>query len=449
MARIPTVAIIGRPNTGKSTLFNRLLGERRAIESPVAGTTRDRVAAKVEGEAVDYLLVDTAGIGGGTEDHELEQDVTQQSLLALQHCDLVLFTIDASEELTAADGNIVSILRKQKRSHVPVIIAANKCDNENILDQRIGEYHKLGIARSIIGLSASHGRGVGDLQDDIEQALTGLSFGKQERDRTAMEDRPPRIAIVGKPNVGKSSLINALMSDGERERSARIVSDIPGTTRDTSDTVVRHEGKEYIFVDTAGLRRKSNIDTPIEHYAAMRSIQAVEESDIVVLLLDATEELSRQDKRLARMAVDEGRGLVLALNKIDKITTEERDECVRMLRRELPYCSFAPIAALSAVRGTNIDKLFPLFAHIRTNLTRRIATKDLRHWYEAAVQRLPANALAQGKHVTQADEVPPTFVLFVRRAQDIQKSQLTFLERSLRELFTFDGVPIRFIVKGR
>lgn len=448
MPRLPTVAIIGRPNTGKSTLFNRIVGERRAIESPIAGTTRDQVATEVRGETVDYLLVDTGGIGGGTTDTVLEENVTQQSLLALERADLILFTINAKEELTAADRTIVDLLRKKRRTHVPVVLIATKCDREGMEHERAADLHALGIGDAILGVSATHNSGLTQLEADIERRLTALHFGK-EAGHTGTEETAPRIAIVGRPNAGKSSLINALMPDPERESSARIVSDIPGTTRDTTDTLVRHEGEDYVFVDTAGLRRRSRVEGDIEYYSTLRSMQAIVGSDITVLVLDATQDLTQQDKRIARMAVDEGRGLILLLNKCDLVSNTERDDRVYALRRDLPFCDFAPILAVSAITRENLPKIFGLFAHLRRNLTRRIATKDLQRWYEDAVQRLPARTLSSGKFVTQADEVPPTFVLFLNSPQRVQRAHVKYLEHSLRSLFAFDGVPIRFVLKKK
>lgn len=471
MSRLPTVAIIGRPNTGKSTLFNRLLGERRAIVSEVPGTTRDRVSVLIAGEKVDYLLIDTAGIGGGTEDKELEADVTAQTLLALESADVILFTVNAREEITAADHTVVEQLRKKRKRHVPIILVATKCDTERMADERIADLHGLGIGDDVVAVSAPHNTGIVELEEAIEKRLLGLHFQKSEKRPsepvgdedeetegtveesptadTPEELRAPRIALIGKPNVGKSSIINAFLTDDQRAALGRIVSPIPGTTRDTSDTIIRHEGKEYIFVDTAGLRRKSRVEGDIERYSTLRSIKSLYDADIVALVLDGTEPVSQQDKRIARLSIEEGRGLVLIINKCDVLDTERRAEVLREVRRELQFCDFAPMMMVSAVDGENLRELFPLFLRIAENRLRRLSPKAVLRWYRDAVQRLPAQALSRGKFVLQAEDVPPTFVLFVPRPESVQRSQLKYLEHNLRSLFAFDGVPIRFVVKGK
>lgn len=446
MAKLPTVAIIGRPNTGKSTLFNRLLGQSRAIVSEVAGTTRDHVSVEIRGDTVDYLLIDTGGIGGGTEDAELEKDVTAQSLLALEHADLILFTVNAKEEITAADHAVVSMLRKKRKRHVPVVLVATKCDRAGIGDERMADLHRLGIADVITPVSAMQGGGIGELETAIEESLRTLHFGKHEREDEA---EGVRVALIGKPNVGKSSLINALMSDPQRKTAGRIVSDIPGTTRDPSDTIIRHEGKKYVFVDTAGLRRQARVESDIERSSAFRSIRSLYAADVVALVLDAKEPISQQDKRIARIAVEEGRGLTILINKIDELSADERASMLRRVRADLHFCDFAPMMTVSAQTRENLPKIFPLFTQIADNMQRRLTQRDLQQWYRDAVQRLPSNILSRGKFVTQASDIPPTFVIFVPSPRRVQRSQLRFLESSMRSLFAFDGVPIRFILKEK
>jgi GTP-binding protein len=257
MAKLPTVAIIGRPNTGKSTLFNRMAGSRIAIESEVAGTTRDHVLYKVEGDEVDYLLTDTGGIGGGTNDKDFEDDVQAQSVLAIAAADVIVLTINSREELTKGDREAVTLLRKRKRKHVPVIVVMTKVDNSKLEDEAISNGLALGLSGDVLAVSAPHGLGVGTLEELIEEKLKNLHFAKGDQ---KTEGENPRIAIVGKPNVGKSSLVNALMSEEQRQTSPRLVSDIPGTTRDSADTIIRHEGKTFTFVDTAGLKRAARTE---------------------------------------------------------------------------------------------------------------------------------------------------------------------------------------------
>ncbi len=444
MSKLPTVAIIGKPNAGKSTLFNALSGTRRAIVNDIAGTTRDHVVSEVHEEKMDYLLVDTGGIGGGSEDHDLEEDVSTQSVIAVEHADLIVFTVNSREELTSADFAVVEILRKKKRKHVPIILALTKCDNPEDTEMRMPQFYELGISENLMMVSAVHRAGIQALQDKIVEILLEMHFMKQP-ERT--ERDAPRIAIVGKPNVGKSSLINALMSDPQRAETPRLVSDIAGTTRDPSDTTVRFDGIDYIFVDTAGLRRKARVEEDIESIAHLKTMQSIASSDIVVLVLDATQPTSQQEKRIAATTMEEGKGMIIILNKIDLLTTEKKAERMKELSTQLAFCSFAPVLCCSAETRDGLLKLFPLIESVHRNLHRRISTGDLRRWYSGCVQRLPARALSQGKHVMQAKDIPPTFVVFVKNPRLIQKNQLRYLERTLRETFAFEGAPVRWITK--
>lgn len=448
MAKLPTVAIIGRPNTGKSTLFNRLTRSRLAIVSDFPGTTRDHVAQRVDTERMSYLLIDTGGIGGGSQDHDLEEDVSKQSLIALSSADLIVLTLNAKEELTAADRAVVELLRKKRKRHVPVLVAATKCDQPTTLSDRLPDYHRLGIADAVVGTCAVHGQGIEELNNALADALQKLHFAAQPP-LTPVEGALPRIAVVGRPNVGKSSIINAFMSDPQRALSPRLVSDIPGTTRDASDTIIRHEGRDFIFVDTAGMRRKARVEEDIESISVIKSIQALEDSDIVVLVLAADEEVSKQDKRIASMAVDAGKGLVILVNKSDKLDKDMKIEKTAEVAAELVFCRFAPLLFVSAVSREGLLKIFPLLDTVHRNRTRRIAVKDLRRWYEEALQRVPARKLGQSKHVTQAKDLPPTFVLFMHNPKSVQVAHLRYLENSLRQTFSFEGSPIRWITKEK
>lgn len=444
MANIPTVAIIGRPNTGKSRLFNRLIGRRKAIVSDVPGTTRDHIASLVEGGKVDYLLVDTGGMGGGTQDEDLEDDVHRQSLLALENADLILFTVNSQESLTASDMQIAHLLRVKRKRHVPVVLVVTKCDNPGQIEELLPQYYELKITDEIIPVSAIHTFGLEDLQQNIEERLTGLHFIKHETNA----EKIPQIAVIGKPNVGKSSIINALMSEGQREKSPLLVSDLPGTTRDSTDTVIHYHDKPYNFIDTAGIKKRQQTGEGIETFAYFRSIQAVEECDIAILVLDSREPVSKQDKRIAGLAIEEGKGLIILLNKIDLITVDKKAEREHAIRREIPFCRFAPVIACSAVNRKGLLNLFDQTEEIQRNRTRRIATKELQNWYKDVVHDQPADALKSCKHITQADGLPPTFVLFVKNPKMVQVSQLRYLENRLRETFGFEGTPIRWVTKG-
>lgn len=444
MAKLPTVAIIGRPNTGKSTLFNRLIGRRKAIVSDTPGTTRDQVAGRVEGTNLDYLLVDTGGMGGGTEDKDLEDNVHHQSLLALEHADIIIFTVNSREPLTRNDFEIVDLLRKHTKEHVPVLLVPTKCDDSSVIDDILPQYYELGIAEEIIAVSATHKIGIEELAETIETELKELHF--TQSDTTA--NKTPRVAIIGRPNVGKSSLVNAFMSDTERKKGGILVSDIPGTTRDAVDTVVKYHDQEYTFTDTAGIKRRKDTPSGIETHAYFRSVKELENCDICVLVVDATAGISRQDKRIAGMAVEEGKGLIILLNKVDLLTTDERKFQMIDMQQELQFCRFAPILPVSAETREGLLKIFDLIEMVQRNRTRRIPTSNLHDWFKQAVYNQPLGDLSRSKHITQADEVPPTFVVFVRDPKRVQVSQLRYLDNNLRRTFDFAGTPIRWITKA-
>lgn len=448
VAKLPVVAIIGRPNTGKSTLFNRIVGKRRAIVSSVPGTTRDHVVHKIERDEADYLLLDTGGIGGGSSDTDFEDDVSSQTVIAIESADLIIFTVNSRDELTASDFAIVDILRKRKRRHVPVVIVATKCDNFTEAEDHMHQYYGLGVSDEVLPISSLHRIGTDELEDLIAEKLKEMHFVK-EPSVTPSETDMPRIAIVGRPNVGKSSIVNAFMSDPQRDINSRIVSDIPGTTRDSSDSIIKYEGRDYVFVDTAGLRRKSRVEEDLEFLSTVKSMQAVEDCDIVVLVLDASDVVSKQDKRIAGLAIEEGKGLIIVLNKSDLLKGAEKTEKEEETRASFPFCRFAPVIFVSALNRDGLLKLFPLIDTVHRNRMRRIPTKDLLRWYEDAVQRIPAQELARGKYITQADELPPTFVLFVRNPKNVEVSQLRYLENNIRDTFAFEGVPIRWVTKER
>lgn len=444
MAKLPLVAIIGRPNTGKSTLFNKIVGERLAIESEVAGTTRDHIASKITTDDVDYLLVDTGGMGGGTEDEELEDDVHLQSLLALTHADIIILTLNGREEITSSDREVMELLRKKKQKHVPVLLVITKCDNERTIETIGPEYYELGIADEIFPVSAFHRLGVEELEEAIVKKLKKLHFSKAaptdyEKEATSS----PRVAIIGKPNVGKSSLVNALMSETQRSVSPRLVSDIPGTTRDSADTFIRHKEQEYIFVDTAGLRRQSKTEEGIESFAMMRTIQALESCDVAVLMLDATEEVSKQDKRIASMAVEAGKGIMIVLNKTDLIDSQKKKEKLLEIQQQFLFCKYAPVLTVSTKTKEGLLKLFPMIDMIKRNRLLRVPTKELHHWLLNAISTQPMTALHSAKHITQTKDPPPSFVIFVRHPKYVQVSMLRYLDNRLRETFGLEGVPVR------
>lgn len=445
MARLPLVAIIGRPNTGKSSIFNRIVGRRVAIENEMAGTTRDHITSIVESPTIDYLLVDTGGMGGGTEDHDFEDDVHSQSMLALKAADLILFVVDGQSEPLKNDFDVASILRKQRRRHVPIVLVINKCDNDRMAEEARPMFSRLEIDDEVITVSAAHRRGVLEIEETIARHLTALHFGKRER--TELSDIP-RLAIIGKPNVGKSSIINALMSEPDRATSPRLVSTIAGTTRDATDTLVRYEDQDFILVDTAGIRRKTRVERGVESLSMLRSIQAIEDADVTVLVLDATAPISHQDQRICGLATEAGKGIIILLNKIEGVKAEARIQKQLEITAELPFCRYAPVIPCSALTRENLTKLFPLALSVKRNRERRISDKDIRRFFDDAVAGQPMSALQNTKHITQADELPPTFVLFMRNPKAVQPTQLRYLENRLRETFGFTGVPVRFVLRG-
>ncbi len=468
--RLPLVAIIGRPNTGKSTLFNRLVGKRIAIESPVPGTTRDHIARKVATDDVDYLLIDTGGMGpslrsGQDPGPNFDKNVFAQSALALAAADLILFTVDGRSELTKSDHQIVQMLRTKRKRHVPVILVITKCDTEKMTNEVKDSFHQFGIADDIVTTSAAHNLGTEELQEIIIKHLLKLNFGKlkienvkwkissEEKGKTddfpfSIFHSPPRVAIIGRPNVGKSSLINALMSDPQRKVSPKLVSDIPGTTRDATDTVIRHEDQEFIFVDTAGLRRKARIEEDLEGLSVLRAIQAIEGADVCVLLINANEEVSNQDKKIAGTVIERGKGLIILINKIDLLKGEERTKKMLETQRAFPFCRYAPILPVSAKSRENLPKLFPLAMMVHRNLGLRIAPRELGAFLKDVIYGHPMSALKTCKHVSQAQDPPPTFVLFVRNPKTVHVSQLRYIENRLRERFGLEGVPVRLVTKG-
>lgn len=463
MPKLPTVAIIGRPNTGKSTIFNRLVGRRRAIVSPIPGTTRDPIISRIEGATADYLLMDTGGMGGGTEDRDFEDDVAAQSLLALSHADVILFVVNGREELTAADHVVADALRKKKKRHVPVFLVIAKCDDPQKIEEALPRFYELGIADRVVAVSAVHGIEMDALEEGIEEELRAMHFERRAVVAEASpnmetdvlpEDAMPRVAVVGRPNVGKSSLINALMSDPQREVHGRIVSPIPGTTRDTTDTIINFHDKEFLFIDTAGLRKHAAKKEEIDVYAAIRTLQAIEDADVTVLVLDATEEIMRQDKRIAGLAVERGTGLILLVNKTDVLSPAEKVAFQMKIQRAFIFCRFAPVLFTSALTRENLPKLFPMIFGIMQNRSRRIETSALNRWFQDTVAKYQPKGIggvggSKAKYMTQADVRPPTFVLFMNDPRKLHFSSLRFMENKLRDSFGFEGTPIRWVRKGK
>jgi len=434
----PIVAIVGRPNVGKSTLFNRIVGERIAIVDDQAGITRDRLYADAEWLNHTFTLIDTGGLDPESEDL-LTKHVFRQAEAAIQHADVVLFLTDVKSGIMDADRQVADMLRKVAK---PVVLAVNKVDNPTKDNHEIYEFYELGIGEPM-PISAGQALGLGDMLDEVIRYFPAPS-GEEE------EDTRIKVAIVGKPNAGKSSLINKILGE---ERM--IVSDIPGTTRDAVDTHYEHDNHEYLFIDTAGLRKKSRIKENIERYSLLRTLAAVERCDVCVLLIDAEEGITEQDTKIAGIAHERGRAAIIAVNKWDKIEKDDKTmkEFTKNLENELAYMPYAPKLFISALTGQRVHKLFELIFAVYQNHAQRVSTGVLNDVVIEAVS-MHAPPTDKGRplriyYATQVSVKPPTFVLFVNNNKLMHFSYQRYLENKIREAFGFSGTPVHFIVRNR
>lgn len=434
----PVVAIVGRPNVGKSTLFNALAGEKISIVKDTPGVTRDRIYADVSWLDREFTMIDTGGIEPDSRDIILSQ-MREQAQTAIDTADVILFLTDVRQGLTDADSKVADMLR---RSGKPVILAVNKVDNFEKYMPDVYEFYNLGIGDPV-PVSAASRLGIGDLLDQVMEYFP--EHAKEEED----DDRP-RVAIVGKPNVGKSSIINRLLGENRV-----IVSDVAGTTRDAIDTAVVHDGKEYIFIDTAGLRRKSRIKEELERYSIIRTVTAVERSDVVLMVIDAVEGVTEQDAKIAGIAHERGKGVIIVVNKWDAI--EKNDKTMReyegRIRQIISYMPYAEIMYVSAVTGQRLNRLYDMIDMVIANQTLRIATGVLNEIMTEAVamQQPPSDKGKRLKlyYITQVSVKPPTFVIFVNDKELMHFSYTRYLENKIREAFGFRGTPLRFIVRER
>ncbi len=434
----PIVAIVGRPNVGKSTLFNALAGENISIVKNTPGVTRDRIYADVEWLNLNFTLIDTGGIEPDSNDIILSQ-MRDQAQIAIDTSDVIMFMVDCKQGLVDADAKVADMLR---RSHKPVVLVVNKVDNyeKNMAD--VYEFYNLGIGDPY-PISASNKMGIGDMLDQVTSY-----FNPDEMDES--EDDRPRIAIVGKPNVGKSSLINKLIGENRL-----IVSDIAGTTRDAVDAAVTWKGREYVFIDTAGLRRKNKIKEELERYSIIRTVTAVERADVVVIMIDATEGVTEQDAKIAGIAHDRGKGIVIAVNKWDAIEKDDKTiyKYTNDVRHVLSYMPYAEIIFISAETGQRLPKLFETIDMVIENQTLRVATGVLNEIMAEAValQQPPSDKGKRLKlfYITQVAVKPPTFVIFVNDKQLMHFSYTRYLENKIRDTFGFKGTSLKFIIRER
>lgn len=434
----PIVAIVGRPNVGKSTLFNVLAGEKISIVKDTPGVTRDRIYADVEWLNYKFTLIDTGGIEPESSDIILKS-MREQAQIAIDTADVILFITDVRQGLQDADNRVADILR---RSLKPVILVVNKTDSFDKFMPDVYEFYNLGLGEPH-PISASSKLGLGDLLDEVV-----ARFPKQDEEEE--EDDRPRIAIIGKPNAGKSSIINKLIGE---ERV--IVSDIAGTTRDAIDTVVKRNKKEYIFIDTAGLRRKSKVKEDIERYSVIRTVSAVERADVAVMVIDATEGVTDQDAKVAGIAHEAGKGVIIAVNKWDLIEKDDKTiyKFKDMIHTTLAYMPYAELIFISAKTGQRLPKLFDLIDTVIENHALRIGTGVLNEIMTEAVamQQPPSDKGKRLKlyYITQVAVKPPTFVIFVNDKALMHFSYTRYIENRIRDTFGFRGTPLKFIIRER
>ncbi len=434
----PVVAVVGRPNVGKSTLFNALAGENISIVKDTPGVTRDRIYADVEWLNYHFTLIDTGGIEPESKDIILSQ-MREQAQIAIDTADVIIFLTDVRQGVTDADAKVADMLR---RSRKPVVLAVNKADSFQKFLPDVYEFYNLGIGDPV-AVSAASRLGIGELLDEVVKHFPEGSAGEEEDER-------PRIAIVGKPNVGKSSIINRLTG-----QNRVIVSEIAGTTRDAIDTNIRANGKEYVFIDTAGLRRKSKIKEELERYSIIRTVTAVERADVVVVVIDAEEGVTEQDAKIAGIAHERGKGVIVAVNKWDAI--EKNDKTVyqytNRLKEILSFMPYAEYLFLSAKTGQRMGKLFETVDAVIENCTMRVATGVLNEIMSEAValQQPPSDRGRRLKlfYITQVSVKPPTFVIFVNDRELMHFSYVRYLENKIREAFGFRGTPLKFIIRER
>jgi GTP-binding protein len=434
----PIVAIVGRPNVGKSTLFNALAGENISIVKDTPGVTRDRIYADVTWLDYNFTLIDTGGIEPDSSDIILSQ-MREQAQIAIDTADVIVFLTDVRQGLVDSDSKVADMLR---RSHKPVLLVVNKVDSFQKFMTDVYEFYNLGIGDPI-PVSAASRLGIGDMLDEIVK-----HFPKSNPEEE--EDERPKIAIVGKPNVGKSSIINKLIGENRV-----IVSEIAGTTRDAIDTNVRHNGRDYVFIDTAGLRRKNKIKEELERYSIIRTVTAVERADVVLMVIDAVEGVTEQDAKIAGIAHERGKGIIIVVNKWDAIEKNDKTiyEYTRKVRTTLAYMPYAEIMFVSAVTGQRLPKLFDMIDTVIQNQNLRIATGVLNEIMTEAValQQPPSDKGRRLKlyYITQVAVKPPTFVIFVNDKELMHFSYTRYLENKIREAFGFKGTALKFLIRER
>lgn len=434
----PIVAIVGRPNVGKSTLFNKIVGSRISIVDDTPGVTRDRIYMESEWNGREFMLIDTGGIEPG--DDVIVSNMRRQAELAISQADVLVLMTCVHDGLVAADAEVAAMLQKSGK---PVLLAVNKVDNIGNPPMELYEFYNLGLGDPI-PVSSIHGLGVGDLLDEIVSLFPSADAEGEEEDDTL------KVALIGKPNVGKSSLINKILGEDRV-----IVSNIAGTTRDAIDAKVTRGDREYTFIDTAGMRKRSKVEEGIEHYSVIRSLTAVDRADVCVIMIDAQEGVTEQDTKIAGYAHEQGKACVIAVNKWDLIEKDGKtmDAFRKQVAEGLSFMLYAPVVFISALTGQRLDRLFELINFVREQNTMRIRTGALNDVLNEATMRVqpPSDKGKRLKiyYITQASTAPPTFVLFVNNRQLAHFSYVRYLENQIRGVFGLEGTPVRFILRER
>ncbi|WP_094546529.1 ribosome biogenesis GTPase Der [Petroclostridium xylanilyticum] len=434
----PIVAIVGRPNVGKSTLFNKIVGQRISIVEDTPGVTRDRIYAEAEWLGRHFTLIDTGGIEPESKDEILAQ-MRKQAEIAIETSHVIIFLVDVKDGMTASDKDVASILQKSGK---PIVLACNKVDNIGQPPLELYEFYNLGLGDPI-AISSVHGLGIGDLLDEVSKHFP-------DADQDGYADDVIKVAVIGKPNAGKSSLVNKVLGE---ERV--IVSDVPGTTRDAIDTYFEKDGQNYVFIDTAGMRKKGKIFENIERYSVIRSLAAVERSDVCLIMIDASEGVTEQDTKIAGFAHEQGKASIIVINKWDLI--EKDDKTMNLFRQDvmdkLSFMTYAPIAFISAKTGQRVEKLFELIKYVSNQHAMRISTGMLNDIINEAVAKTqpPSDKGKRLKilYVTQASVKPPTFVIFVNDKELMHFSYERYIENQIRGAFGLEGTPVRFIIRER
>ena len=435
---LPVVAVVGRPNVGKSTLFNKLIGKRLSIVEDTPGVTRDRIYSKCEWRGREFMVVDTGGIEPKTDDVILSQ-MKRQAELAIERADVIVLVTDVRCGVTASDYDVATMLQKSGK---PVVLAVNKCDVIGDTPPEVYEFYNLGLGDPF-PISSAHGHGTGDLLDEVFTHFP-------EDDSDEYDDDCIRVAVIGKPNVGKSSLINRIAGE---ERV--IVSNIAGTTRDATDTLIENENGKFVFIDTAGIRRKSKVTENIERYSVLRAYMAVDRADVCVIVIDAVEGFTEQDSKVAGYAHEQGKASIVVVNKWDLIEkdTKTMDEYRTKLANDFSFMSYVPFLFISAKTGQRVDKLYEMIEHVHEQNSIRISTGMLNDVLSYATTRVqpPSDKGKRLKiyYMTQPSTNPPTFVTFVNNQELFHFSYQRYIENQIRQTFGLDGTPVRFIVRER